>query len=249
VSNIPRKIFQFWHDKHSVPPDYARAFACNRQTNPHFEFMLIDDAFVDTLLQEHFDGLLVRLYRMNRVPASRCDMARLAALYHYGGVYLDASLKLHGRLDPVADATGDTAFLMRDDMAKYQADPSQAHLCNGFIISRKGSPLMERCLLELMQTLTSGRYNTDVLNATGPGVINRVVGTAHEDTYVKLSFKELKSGFLEHLRISGLRNSWRSLQAKGIIDPLRLAELLSQPSGSDALDAHGDPEVSSPAGR
>ncbi|MFZ4819857.1 MAG: glycosyltransferase family 32 protein, partial [Limisphaerales bacterium] len=190
MSNIPRKIFQFWHDKHSVPPDYAHAFACNRQMNPHFEFLLIDDTFVDTLLQEHFDELLLRLYRLNRVPASRCDMARLAALYHYGGVYLDASLKLHGRLDPVAAATGDTAFLMRDDMAKYQADPSQAHLWNGFIISRQGSPLIGRCLLEITQSLTSGQYNTDVLNATGPGVINRVAGKVADGTYVKLSFKE-----------------------------------------------------------
>lgn len=249
MSNIPRKIFQFWHDKHSVPPDYARAFECNRLMNPHFEFMLIDDAFVDSLLQEHFGGLLVRLYRMNRVPASRCDMARLAVLYHYGGVYLDASLKLHGRLDPIADTIDDTAFLMRDDMPKYQADPSRAHLSNGFIISRQASPLIGRCLLEIAQTLTSGQSNTDVLNATGPGVINRVAGTAGKDTYVKLSFKELKSGFLEHLRISGLRNSWRTLQTKGIIDPLRLGELSSQPSGSEAFELSGEPGVFSPSDR
>ena len=241
MSNIPRKIFQFWHDKHAVPPDYARAFACNREMNPHFEFMLIDDTFVDTLLQQHFNGLLVRLYRMNRVPASRCDIARLAVLHRYGGVYLDASLKLRGRLDPIIDATSDTAFLVRDDMPKYQEDPSQAHLWNGLIISRKGSKLIGRCLLEIMRTLTSGSYNTDVLNATGPGVINRVAKNMVDRAYIKLSFKKLKNGFLEHLRISGLRNSWKTLQADGIIDLSQLDELASQSLDSEAFELPGEP--------
>ncbi len=246
MSSIPRVIFQFWHDKHAIPPEYARAFACNRENNPHFDFNLIDDAFVNALLREHFDGLLVDLYRLNRIPASRCDMARLAVLYHYGGIYLDASLKLRGSLDPIADATSETAFLMRDDMPKYQANPSHAHLWNGLIISRKQSPLIGRCLFEITQTLTSGRYNTDVLNATGPGVINRVAEKAADCAYIKLSFKKLKSDFLEHLRISGLRNSWRTLQAKGIVDPLQLAELSSRPAGSEALELAGEPGVFCP---
>lgn len=240
MSDIPRTIFQFWHDKHSIPPEYARAFACNRAINPHFEFKLIDDAFVDKLLREHFDGLLARLYRLNRIPASRCDIARLAVLYHYGGVYLDASLKLHRQLDSITEATNFAAFLVRDDMPKYQAAPSKAHLWNGFIISRKRSPLIGSCLLEIAQTLAGGRHNTDVLNATGPGVINRIVGTASEGAYLKLSFKELKNGFLEYLRISGLRNSWQTLQANGIIDPPLLAELPSQPGGSEAFEQPGD---------
>ena len=226
MSSFPRLIFQFWHDPATLPSEYKAAIRQNAALNPDCECVLADDILVFSLLRDYFSPSLAALYQHNRIPASRSDIARLALLHRHGGVYLDASLRLNQPAHCILQGPAHTLLVKRDDMPKYTGHPEKAHLWNGLIASAPNSPFLGRCLHEIETTLLSGMYNNDVLKATGPGLINSVAARMSIDGITAQSFNLLKSkGLLEHMRIPGLRNSWRPLQAQGIFHPQDLAKL------------------------
>jgi|GEM_PF-3510610 len=222
---IPKKLIQFWHNYPDLPDIYSVAFAKNSSQNQDFETLYANDEFVIELLEEKFPTCLLALYKANKIAASRSDIARLALLYEFGGVYLDAAIQLNTSLTRFLDLQSEVILIKRDDMEKYQDCPDKAHFWNGMIAAKPKSEFIKSCIETQINNLISGAYNNDVRAATGPVVINQISIEEPNHILEALSFKTLKNGFLDHLRIPGLANSWIPLQKNGIIDEEALAEL------------------------
>lgn len=225
TGKIPKIIIQFWHDKNTLPDVYKEAMAKNKASNPDFTVIYADDLLVCDLLRSKFYPCLLALYQANKIPASRSDIARLALLYEYGGFYLDTAMELNGSLNALIDPQTEIILLQRTDMPKYQECPEKAHVANGIIGAAPKSEFINWCLFKIMKNLLTGYHNNDVLTATGPVVLNKALEKFDDIVINKLSFKELKNGFLRHLKVPGVRQSWVSLQENGIIDTFQLAEL------------------------
>ncbi|EIJ41948.1 mannosyltransferase OCH1-like enzyme [Beggiatoa alba B18LD] len=222
---IPKNILQFWHDKQTFPAIYQQARQQNQEKHPDFTFYYLDDAEIERILQKKFHPCLLELYRANRIPASRSDIARLITLYEYGGFYLDMSFVLHRPLTTLIDTNSQIYLVKRDDMPRYQDCPHAAHIYNGFLGAVPHSPFIYACLLTIINNLLAGHYNQNVLEATGPFAINQVFQKTDKKRINVLSLKALKENFLTHLNIQGVRQSWVSLQEQGIIDTQQLSEL------------------------
>ncbi|POZ51853.1 glycosyltransferase family 32 protein [Methylovulum psychrotolerans] len=222
---IPKKIIQFWHSFPVLPDVYQQAMAANKANNPDFETLYVNDEFMLNLIKDKFTPCLLDLYKANKIAASRSDMARLILLYEYGGFYLDAALQLNASLNAFIGLQAEILLLQRDDMPRYQDCPDKAHVWNGMIGAKPQSEFIKRCIETQIRNLLGGDYNYDVRAATGPVVINRMIDASPDFPLKKLSFKTLKNGFLSHIRIAGLANSWIPLQEKGIIDGGQLTVL------------------------
>jgi mannosyltransferase OCH1-like enzyme len=222
---IPKKLIQFWHNYPDLPDIYTQAFANNKSQNQDFEILYANDQFVIELLEKKFPACLLALYKANKIAASRSDIARLALLYEFGGVYLDAAIQLNAPLTNFLELQSQVILLKRDDMEKYQDCPEKAHFWNGMIAAVPKSEFIKYCIETQIKNLLSGTYNNDVRAATGPVVINQMI--AEKPNYIinALSFKTLKNGLLDHIRIPGLANSWIPLQKNGIINEESLINL------------------------
>jgi mannosyltransferase OCH1-like enzyme len=225
TAKIPKIMIQFWHDKNTLPDVYKAAMAKNKSHNSEFDMLYIDDCFMRNLLKTKFSQCLLDLYQANKIPASRSDIARLALLYEYGGFYMDLAIVLNDSLNCFIDANSELILLKRDDMPKYSDCPDKAHVWNGMLAAAPKSAFINACLQRIINNLLSGHYNNDVLEATGPKVLNKVLAQYNDNNIKTLSFKQLKQGFLQHLKVAGVRQSWVALQTQGIIDSSQLALL------------------------
>lgn len=190
-------------------------------------------------IEKHDDNSIVRLlklnpifpvelYLKNSIPASRSDIARLVLLYSYGGVYSDLSFNYLRRLDSIFDRKKDLILLKRDDFDIYKGRESEAHYANGIMACKKGSKFIFHLLSLVRRNLESRKFNFDVINSTGPGVINSSKDTIKDlDLNIdEFSFKHNRGSSFELVRINGFSNSWRDMQKFGIIKPQHDREII-----------------------
>jgi len=226
IEKIPKTIIQFWHDKTTLPDVYIQAMEKNRINNSDFQLLYVDDCFMYEFLKKNFHPCLLALYQTNKIASSRSDIVRFTMLYIYGGVWLDAAIELNKPLNSFLDFEKDIVLIQRTDAEMFKDFPEQANVASGIIGAAPRSAFIHWCIEKIIANLLSGAYNTDVLAATGPVVTNQALKNHKESCDIQLlSFKELKAGFLNHIRIKGLSNSWMPLQADGIIDDCQLAKL------------------------
>jgi len=210
-----RNIFQFAHDITQLPSLLLDVVEHHKVNNPTWNVYLVDDLFMLDFIGTHYGKDVKSLYEHNKIPASRCDMARIMLIQHYGGIYVDLSFKFNQPFDKVV-ANFDLALVQRDDFEKYKDDPSKAHFTNSFIYAPAKSVFMTACYNQIVKNLTTKKFNFDVINATGPGVINSNLSHSKNNNLGIVSFKNGKNTLFDYVRVSGFSNSWLAEQSKGI---------------------------------
>lgn len=222
---IPKLIIQFWHDKNILPDPYREAMQTTKNHNADFNQLYVDDDFMHHLLKNKFSSRLCELYRLNKIPSSRSDIARFALLYEFGGIYLDASMQVYKSLNPLLEGNAKILLLQRDDQPRYKDYPEKAHVVNGIVAAVPKSPFILACIQKIINNLSSGEFNHSVMPATGLIINEALEEYEDKNSIQKLSFTRLKQERLDHLRIKGLFNSWKPLEKHGIIDADKLEAL------------------------
>ena len=217
MTRIPKNIIQFWHDNDTMPEKIKSARDITFANNSDYNSIFADDKFMYNLLEQKWRELY-ELYKLNRIPASRSDVARLILLYEYGGFYLDMSMEFCKSLNSIVDENDDIILVRRDDFPQYKNCPEDAHVINGIIGVIPHSEFIRWCILNVYNNLSRGLYNKNVWFATGPKTVNDALNVYRNSYNIKkLSMIELKKNYFKIQRITGVSNNWVNLQKYGII--------------------------------
>ena len=86
---IPRIIWQTWKS-YAVGPKQCQAMVSIINSNPEYEYVLLDDAAAAQFMCEHMDAATNLAYESLVPGAAKADILRVAVLLKYGGIYFDS---------------------------------------------------------------------------------------------------------------------------------------------------------------
>lgn len=163
-SDIPRRIVQFWH---APEPEPATAEVMDSWRGIEgWHYRRFDRRQAERYLEAHFGPEHVRAFKMANHVTEQSDFFRLCALWHEGGLYVDADDRAVG--DPEAlRGLGQGLILLREP---YRS------LGNNVILARPGHPAL-RVAIDLAMEALLRRDNDSPWAKTGPGLLTRAVAT------------------------------------------------------------------------
>ncbi len=175
-------MFTYWHD-HGLQPisDFITHWKAEFE-----DFRVISDDDVYSILSG-FPDRCADIYRHIRIPACRADIARLLAIYAFGGLYVDCHCSI---VDPWAlrrltcGAASKIVLLRRGPLAVPTPRSGWTVLLNSFIAAPPRSALILAILQSALGNLEQ-QYDAEVeaggyvpykiWSMTGPGNISSVV--------------------------------------------------------------------------
>ena len=176
---IPRLIHQLAKTE-AIAPHLQGCQASWRRLNPDFDYQLWTDSRLEAWVRAEAPEFL-ELYLGYPRSICRADLARYLLLDRIGGVYADLdcqclqpiSLLLDGRELAIACEPS-----VHHQQASVQERGFDQIVCPSFIASAAGHPFW-RDVLEAIREVepTEVLTNTDVLDATGPFLLSRVVAS------------------------------------------------------------------------
>jgi len=216
---IPKNLIFFWDNKQSAPEKVSQTIAKNIELNPDYNIIYADDEYMYEFIQSRYNQEILDLYRLNKIPASRSDIARLMLLYEYGGIYLDATMEVNKSLNNIIGNEEEIVLVRADDFPIYTDFPEKAEFLNGFIGAIPRCEFIGEIISKVIYNLRYGKYNNLVGFATGPynfyALWHRYEGTCQISS---LSCSQLKESFLIDHQIPNISHSWFDQQKQGVID-------------------------------
>lgn len=175
--SIPRIIHQIWIGK-GLPEKYTAICSSWKDQNPTFEYRLWDERAILDLGDFESRNAFIRA----KSTGEKSDIARYEILRRFGGIYADTDFEC---LKPFDSLTERCSFLAGN---LFGPNP---YLCNAIIGSSPGHPVIE----ELCRRTKTGSRSTelmDIIEATGPGLLTRVVlGRLSELPYSDVVFPSI----------------------------------------------------------
>jgi hypothetical protein len=174
---IPRKIFQLIRDKNDVHPKFQKNIKDIRETNPSWEYVLMDDADIIEYLRKNFDPEILHIY--NRINpsygAAKADFFRYLLMYKEGGAYFDIKSSTKVPLDRI---------LRKDDryiLSHWESTPQIEYTNNKYgefqqwhIICSPGHPYLKAVINKVIKNIENYDHKKKlngklgVLKVTGP---------------------------------------------------------------------------------
>jgi mannosyltransferase OCH1-like enzyme len=173
--------FSYWDSLSEEPLLTDKtAFGAWRREDP--QFRIFQDADVVPILTQ-VDADFPALFHRIRIPACRADVARLALLWCYGGLYVDAHAGPGRREDRLNILQRLGAFdLVLFDRTYDHTGHNPLKLTNSLIAARKDSPclrgLLERAMANLRElsaaeARTAGHVPYNIYLMTGPRMLRQ----------------------------------------------------------------------------
>ena len=166
---FPKIIFQTWKNK--TPPKKMAYWAETwRSNNPHYEYILWDDADNRRFVAEKFSWFLPT-YDSYDAEIKRADAIRYMFLYVYGGIYADMDFECLKPFDTLLDAYKGYDIILGEMESSSSQWHSMNNIPNAIMISKPGSTFWIKVLERMVEkALIPGRPETQ----TGPIVLKEV---------------------------------------------------------------------------
>lgn len=179
------------------------------------QVVLLTDDFMDALVHRHFSSL-EDAYRMLPKPIMRVDLARLLALYYYGGVYVDMDICLWCERRNRAIET--ITRLRNDSRAKFP-NTRPLGVSNDLMMAPPRHPFVWRVIDRLVVEARLGPLGLgsywDVMCGTGPSLLSLLLWAYPGDDVVRLDrYGALPDSSLPLVRHT-LGKSWQ--ESDGIV--------------------------------
>jgi len=214
---IEKNIIHYWHDFDKITLEHKKSMEISKINNPDYKVIFANDNFMNEFIQKNYSMTVLSLFKKNKIPASRSDIARLMLLYEYGGFYVDVDMQIEKSLNKLNKEGTNMIVIRRDD--KHILCPDAGNYINGFIAASKGSDIIKFCIDKVLLNLLTGEFNEKVNMATGPSVMNQALmqnNLGHYKVDV-LNITSLLNNFITVHHIKNISKSWVCLQKKGII--------------------------------
>ena len=201
-------IFTYWQPdpENQEAPDCPDGVLAWRQHYPDMALFTQDEA-VDALAE--FGAPCVDLFRRIRMPACQSDLARLALLYRFGGLYVDS----HTGPGTVAGLLTIFELLAANETVLFEKSWELDHgsvprLVNGVLCARKRSPVIRLLFENALRNLASQEQKEFELNGFSP--YNLAVLSGAWNIRVSLfdmssKLRVLKDEFLDSVHIKSLQ--------------------------------------------
>ena len=108
---IPKIIHQTWFDNNkTLPIIFDKIIEESKKINQNYEFKLWTDANIEDFLSNNYKELY-KIYSKNILGVQKSDLARLAILHYYGGIYIDLDILLLKNLNDLFDFNKDLLYI------------------------------------------------------------------------------------------------------------------------------------------
>lgn len=204
---IPHHIIQFWDNPNRIPPHIQSAIDQWKHLQS-WKHTCFDDRTAKELIEEHFDSNAMRAYEACAHPVLRSDLFRYAALYKFGGMYVDADEVW--TKDP-------TAFISQSPGLSFiqaPVNPDQTNNC--VIICAAEHPIMRRILYEAISNIL-GKLCNNITDVSGPSMISRVLKSVNHSGVNIIPQVEFKCYF-RSVGLTGAKTEhWSNFQMRNSI--------------------------------
>lgn len=150
--DIPKIIWMYWDSE--VPKLVNNCFRQVQQLNPEYQIYILNSDLISDFCDLDFS-----IYE-NLTPQQRSDLLRFYLLYHYGGIWLDASVITYTNLDWIIDycienKTSTFAYYRAANVTVKEYPVIE----NWLLASEKGNIFFKHWLDELSYALQLGVRN------------------------------------------------------------------------------------------
>lgn len=161
MADTAPNLFQFW-DK-PQPPEEVAVLMRSWAADPGFTYRRFDADTADAYVAAHVGARAAAAYRACAVPAMQADFFRYCALYHEGGVWVDADTENGGGLADFIAEAGRGMLMNRDKK-----------IANDFMFVRAaGDPLFGEVIDQAIENVEN-RISNNVWLVTGPGIMTHM---------------------------------------------------------------------------
>ena len=156
--NIPKKIYQAWHDKNPKPvfKNYIKKVL---EMNPGYEYELFGEGDMYNFICENYDEEVVNCYKQLNIITAKVDFWRYLVLYKNGGIYIDIDSTFLKPLDELIN--NQSAIITREPNAPYEYVQWALFFC-------KNHPILEKTIQIIVYNIKNKLFANDVGRMTGP---------------------------------------------------------------------------------
>jgi mannosyltransferase OCH1-like enzyme len=174
MNNIPKNIFQIYHDKKLIKENVKNEII---DINPNYNYKLYDFNEGIEFIKLNFDKKLsekIIFYIQNLERyAHKSDLLRYCLLYIYGGVYLDVDLKQQNPLDNIIIEANNADFItsfglgnnivkMNEKEFNYNNNIYHPILCNGFLFSIPKNIILLNLIKKIITLPLKNRHSVNI---------------------------------------------------------------------------------------
>lgn len=160
-------------DDMELPAQLPSAMADNvnsvRSVHPDADYRLWSGKEVRQFIADVHGRRALWAFDLLTPYAYKCDLARYCLLHHFGGLYVDLSMRMMSPISP-PDHIGFVAFCAPDF-----ATPSWLTMSNGIIWSQPGRGELRRAIAMVIDNCETRRYGAHPLYPTGPVLLGRAM--------------------------------------------------------------------------
>lgn len=170
---IPKILHQTWKTN-EIPVKYRDEISSWRRLHPHWRFEFWDDDRSADLLWDVFPQHALAFEEMSGIK--RADVARIVALYAYGGVYADIDVEAARCFDPLIQAAQNARMgvLLGEENIVHtvllEKRLSGQLVSNAVMASAPHHPFW----LEVLREIFQRSCGSDPVQCTGPRLIDRM---------------------------------------------------------------------------
>ena len=124
-----------------------------------YEVRFYNDEDCKRFLENEYGPLALEAFNNVKAGAFKADLWRYAALYKYGGIYIDMDIWLLAHLQNI---------VFDDDELVVVKDRKGSDIYQAFFATRPGNPIIAKCLEKSISNIMNEYYGTSPLAITGP---------------------------------------------------------------------------------
>ena len=176
---IPKIIHQTWRSD-KLPNIFQNIYDINKEKNKDFEFKLWyhtpGPPDIDEFIKKEYPDIY-HIFSRCKYGVQKADIARLAILHHYGGIYYDLDILCLKELNTLIDYNSNNIFLSMEPAEQTKKlFNSDNILCNAFIAAPPNHPLLKEALNNIKALhLKHGDFIYNPFNVFGADLLSQTM--------------------------------------------------------------------------
>ena len=187
---IPKIVHQTWRST-ELPTLFRKIHTINTERMSNFEFKLWShspgDPQIDNFIEKEYPNVY-EIYKKTKFGVQKADIARLAILHKYGGVYFDLDILCLKNIEDLIDFESDKMFIAMEPSIQTKSIFNKENMiCNAFIAIPANHNVTKVALEKIVE-----RYNEhgdsllDTFNCFGSDIVTSSIMV--DDNFNKCKF-------------------------------------------------------------
>lgn len=178
---IPKLIHQTWRSE-TLPVVFQKMRDANIDCNKDFEFKLWyhtpGPPTIDEFIEKEYPDIY-QIFQKAKYGVQKSDIARLAILHHYGGIYFDLDMLCLKSIDTLIDYNDNSVYIAMEPSEQTKRVFGKDNvLCNAFIAAPAKHELFKQALEEVkMLHARHGDAIYNIFNAFGADLLAKAMSS------------------------------------------------------------------------